>query len=175
MTTQDPHAVPGADAWVRQFTIPDAQPEPDRTPAELTPGQVLAEVRDALAPDGWIATALQKVNRPLRRHQLPAQHTADLYVSSLVAVAAGLGSASKSATSDRTPLARFAAAEFDLTIAAHTLETALNFASRASELPCSDRKLLGLIEPCYASVAVHLRLAADTLAGRYPLRHTTPA
>ncbi|MFF8786695.1 hypothetical protein [Streptomyces sp. NPDC015125] len=58
-----------------------------------------------------------------------------------------------------------------LEIVANTLEAGLNLAERADRLPYSPEQLLTVIGPCYAAASVHLRLAADTLSGRYPLPH----
>jgi hypothetical protein len=163
-------------AWLRQFMRPAAQAAADRPPSELTPDQVLAEVRDALTDDGWIAVALREAGRPLRRHHLPFEPVADRYVSSLAAIAGELTfQRNNDVLSDKELVRRFDAAGFDLKLAAHNLETGYSFASRAQQLPYSERELLDLIGPCYSSAVVHLRLAADIISGRFPLRHSTPA
>ncbi|MFF8786702.1 hypothetical protein [Streptomyces sp. NPDC015125] len=172
VASQDFPAAPAGDEQLRRHVLPDVSAAPARPPAELSPSQVLAEVRDALMPQGWIDVALHRAGRALRPHHLPAEHTAGRYVCALVAVAAEFRFArSKGEAGDRDLRRRFRAVESDLEIVASTLETGLNLAERADRLPYSPEQLLAMIGPCYAAAAVHLRLAADTLSGRYLLPH----
>ncbi|MFD3422118.1 hypothetical protein [Streptomyces decoyicus] len=176
MAPQELPAARADDEQLRRHLVPVAHAEPTRPPAQLSPGQALAEIRDALMPQGWIANALEEVGRPHRRHHLPAAHTADRYICALVAVAAEFRLArQKDKPGDRDLRRRLRAVESDLEIAAHTLQTGLNLAERAGRLPYSPEQLLALTGPCYAAAVVHLRVAGDTLSGRYPLPHQSAA